>query len=50
LFGVISEVVSYGNVITIYTIFAGVGLLSLLLFGKEKLAGKTSVTAERTIH
>lgn len=50
LFGVISEMVGYGTVITIYTIFAGVGLLALILFGKEKMAGKTSVSVERTIH
>ncbi|NRD76291.1 sugar efflux transporter [Bacillus sp. BRMEA1] len=50
LFGTISEVISYGHVITVYTIFAGVGLLSLLLFGKQKLARTTSVSTERTIH
>ncbi len=41
LFGIISEVINYRNLITIYTIFAGIGLLSLLLFGKEKLTASS---------
>lgn len=36
LFGFISELISYGQLIFIYTIFAGVGLLFLFLFGKQK--------------
>ena len=46
LFGVISEVISYRNLITIYTIFAGIGLLSLLLFGKEKRAASSRVKSK----
>jgi MFS transporter, SET family, sugar efflux transporter len=36
LFGFISEMISYGQLIFIYTIFAGVGLLFLFMFGKQK--------------
>ncbi|MGG5252742.1 sugar efflux transporter [Neobacillus sp. SM06] len=46
LFGVITEVINYRNLITIYTVFAGIGLLSLLLFGKEKLASSSSVKSK----
>jgi SET family sugar efflux transporter-like MFS transporter len=37
LFGVFAEAISYGNVILVYTFFAGVALLCLILFGKERL-------------
>jgi SET family sugar efflux transporter-like MFS transporter len=36
LFGFISEVISYRDLIFIYTAFAGIALLSLLFFAKEK--------------
>jgi MFS transporter, SET family, sugar efflux transporter len=37
LFGFISQFISYGHLITIYTVFAGLGLLLLIMFGKEKI-------------
>ncbi|MEH7109041.1 sugar efflux transporter [Bacillus sp. JJ1764] len=37
LFGLISEMINYNQVIIIYTIFAGLGLLFLIVFGKQKL-------------
>jgi SET family sugar efflux transporter-like MFS transporter len=37
LFGFISQIINYGGLITVYTIFAGAGLLLLVLFGKEKI-------------
>lgn len=36
LFGFISEMISYGQLIFIYTIFAGVGLVFLFLFSKTR--------------
>lgn len=37
LFGFISQIINYGSLITVYTIFAGAGLLILVIFGKEKV-------------
>ena len=36
LFGIISEIFSYGTLIIFYTIFAGAGLLFLILAGKKR--------------
>jgi MFS transporter, SET family, sugar efflux transporter len=38
LFGLISEVVTYGKLILVYTFFSGVGFLFLVFFGKEKIS------------
>lgn len=40
LFGFISEFINYGNLVLIYSAFAGVGFLLLFLFGKEKITLK----------
>jgi SET family sugar efflux transporter-like MFS transporter len=37
LFGFISQIINYGSLIIVYTIFAGVALLLLVFFGKEKV-------------
>lgn len=37
LFGFISEFIPYGDLVLIYSIFAGVGFVFLLLFGKQKI-------------
>ncbi|PLT28790.1 sugar efflux transporter [Peribacillus deserti] len=37
LFGFISSMISYGQLITIYTIFAAIGCLFIAVYGKERL-------------
>jgi MFS transporter, SET family, sugar efflux transporter len=44
LFGLISEITSYENIINVYTFFAGVGFLLLTFFGKEKFKSSRSKT------
>ncbi|MBM7692051.1 SET family sugar efflux transporter-like MFS transporter [Peribacillus deserti] len=42
LFGLISSMISYGQMITIYTIFAAIGCLFITVYGKERIAGSKS--------
>ncbi|TCN21449.1 sugar efflux transporter [Mesobacillus foraminis] len=50
LFGILAEAISYGNVILVYAIIAGVALLCLILFGKERVkAAETGKVRVRKI-